>query len=292
MTQRALVLGAGGPAAESWSTGVIAGLADAGIDVRDADLFIGTSAGAWVAVGMASPRTTEALFERQVKASLQANEPLPQVAFADLKANIERAKAGGGRVSEILQRVGIVARTTAAGTGTVFNEMIAGRLLQQTWPAARIRVVAVDVDRGERRVFERSSGVELIDAVAASGAAPGVWPPVTIEGRRYMDGGTYSTANADLAAGFERVLVLDLLPGKPPMAAVTPETNVATMRRAGSFVEVVNPDGGTLAAFAAVHGNLLDPAVRENAARAGRAQGRKIAAERIAPLWYGSLAPA
>jgi len=292
MVRRALVLGAGGPAAESWSTGVIAGLADAGIDVRDADLFIGTSAGAWVAVGMTSPLTTEALFARQVEARAQPNDASPQVAFTDLKANIERAKAGGGRVSEILQRVGAVALTTAAGDGTMLNEMIAGRLVEPTWPAARILAVAVDVDSGERRAFERSSGVELIDAVAASGAAPGVWPPVTIEGRRYMDGGTYSTANADLAAGFERVLVLDLLPGKPPMAAVTPETNIALLRRAGSFVEAVNPDEDTLAAFAAVHGNLFDPAVRENAARAGRAQGRKIAAERVAPLWCGSLTPA
>ena len=63
-------------------------------------------------------------------------------------------------------------------------------------------------DNGEFVAFEKSSGVSLVDAVAASCAVPGVWPPVTINGRRYIDGGMRSAVNADLAAGYERVVVL------------------------------------------------------------------------------------
>jgi NTE family protein len=285
MTRRALVLGAGGPAAESWSTGIIAGLADAGIDVRDADLFIGTSAGAAVAVQMCTLLPTEQLFERQVAPAIDSREAWPKVDFHQLKADVSRAKQGVGDVRAMLQRVGLVAGAINGNLDAQRRQTVASRLPVRTWPSGRMLAVAVDIDTGERRTFERGSGVELIDAVAASGAAPGVWPVVTIAGRRYMDGGAYSTANADLAADCDRVLVLELPPSDPPLAAVTSEHNIEILRNAGARVEVVNPDDATKAAFAAVHGNLLDPAVREKAARAGRAQGRSIAAARVARLW-------
>jgi NTE family protein len=285
MTRRALVLGAGGPAAESWSTGIIAGLADAGVDVRDADLFIGTSAGAAVAAQMCSLLPTEQLFARQVTPAVDSREAWPTIDFQQLKVDVSRAKQGGGDVRAILQRVGFLAEATASSLAAQRRQTVESRLPVRTWPPGRMLAVAVDIDTGERRVFERGSGVELIDAVAASGAAPGVWPVVTIEGRRYMDGGAYSTANADLAADCDRVLVLELPPSDPPLAAVTSEHNIEILRNAGARVEVVNPDEATRAAFAVMHGNLLDPAVRESAARAGRAQGRMIAAARVARLW-------
>ena len=53
-------------------------------------------------------------------------------------------------------------------------------------------------------VFDAASDVRLLDAVGASCAVPGIWPPVTINGRRYIDGGIRSAANADLAAGCDR----------------------------------------------------------------------------------------
>ena len=81
MGQRALVLGAGGHAATAWELGVITGMADVGVDVRDADLIVGTSAGARVGVQVRSHLTLEELFQRQVDPHLQTKEPAPPVDF-------------------------------------------------------------------------------------------------------------------------------------------------------------------------------------------------------------------
>ena len=68
------------------------------------------------------------------------------------------------------------------------RSVVAERLPSHSWPDRLLRIVAVDTATGEARIYDRFSGTELIDAVAASCAVPGVWPPVTIDGHRYMDG--------------------------------------------------------------------------------------------------------
>src|SRR5262249_32647760 len=78
---------------------------------------------------------------------------------------------------------------------------VEGRRPVREWPRRRLLVTAVDAGSGEFVVFDRDSGVGVVDAVGASCAVPGVWPPVTINGRRYVDGGVRSAANVDLAAG-------------------------------------------------------------------------------------------
>jgi NTE family protein len=100
-----------------------------------------------------------------------------------------------------------------------------------------------------------------------------------------LDGGIYSTDNVDLAVGSERVLIVTLPPRLPPLAVVPLEAAVQTLQRSGAQVEVVRPDEATEAAFASVGGNLLEPAVRERAAYAGREQGRSVAADHTASLW-------
>ncbi|MDE2135395.1 MAG: patatin-like phospholipase family protein [Alphaproteobacteria bacterium] len=274
MTRRAVVLGAGGPAAIAWEVGVVAGLQDAGADLRDADLFVGTSAGSVVATQITSGLSIEEMFGQQIEPDRQV---APPVDFKELRAGIARAKAGGGSVSEMLRRVGAWASAARTVSEAQRREMIAARLLVRVWPERALRVAAVDVESGERYVFDRSSGVDLIDAVAASCAVPGVWPPITIKGRRYMDGGTYATENVDLAIGCDHVLVLALTPRTPAMAATSLDPGLKALNDSGARVEVVHPDEATEAAFALVGGNLLDPSVRESAARAGRMQGRNIA---------------
>ena len=284
MAQRALVLGAGGPAACAWETGLIVGMAESGLDVRDADLSVGTSAGSRVAVQLNSALTLEELFQRQVDPRHQAKGLPATIDFKKLKDDIARAKQGPGGTREILQRVGALASAASKVSESEQRKEIASQLPIHTWPDARILVVAVDAQSGERRVFDRTSGVPLIDAVAASCAAPGMSPTITIEDRRYMDGGTYSTENADLAARFERVLILALRARVPSFALVSLDIALETLQGNGVQVAVVHPDEVTEAAFAAVGGNLLDPSVREGAVRAGREQGRQIAGG-IGPLW-------
>jgi len=285
MIRRALVLGAGGPAASSWETGVIAGLADAGIDVRDADAIIGTSAGSRVAAQVTSGLTLEELFQQQVDPRLQPKELEVKVDFKKLKEDYARAKEGEGGNIEILKRMGALSLAASTVSESERRKVVASQLPTHVWPEHKIVAVAVDAESGERRVFDRTAGVHLIDAVAASCAAPGMSPPITIEGHRYMDGGCYSIDNADLAGGFDRVLILTLKAGVPPSCVVSLEAALETLQRNGAKVVVVHPDEATEAAFAAVGGNLLDPSVRESAARAGREQGRRIADPSMASLW-------
>ena len=155
--------------------------------------------------------------------------------------------------------------------------VIAGRLPQHSWPSRKLAVVAVEAHTGDVRVFDKDSGADLVDAVTASCAIPGIWPPVTIGASRYVDGGTRSVVNADLAAGYQRVLIL------APMADPSLDEQVAGLEAAGEQVQVqvITPDDESTAAFGL---NPLDPAVRAPVARAGYAQGERAAAA-VARLW-------
>jgi len=281
--QRALVLGSGGHAAAAWELGVITGMADAGVDVRDADLdlIIGTSAGARVGALIAGGLMLEELFQRQVDPELQTKESAPALDFTRWRADFLRVKEGPGDAKAVLKRFGTLALQTPLDLQEARRNMIAAALPSHTWPERRLLIVAVDAETGERRVFDRASGVDLVDAVAASGAVPGIWPTVTLGGRRYMDGGVYSIDNADLAAGCDRVLILTLPSRVPPLCVESLSAAVDKLRRGGAHVDVIHPDEASQAAFASVGGNLLDPSVREPAARAGRDQGRRTAAELI-----------
>ena len=256
---------------------MIAGLEEAGVELRHADLFVGTSAGSVVAAQLTSGLAIDKLFQQQVDPDQQVNELMPQIDFNRLRADLARAKEDGGGALEILQRIGARALAAKTVSETQRRDVIAARLPVHIWPERALRVVAVDVESGERRVFDRFSGIDLIDAVAASCAVPGVWPPVTIGGRRYMDGGVYATENADLAIGCDHVLILALTPRPPSIAVTSLDAALKALRHNDARVEVVHPDEATEAAFASVGGNLLDPSVRAIAAQAGRTQGRSIA---------------
>ena len=281
-TTRAFVLGGGGVAGIAWETGLLAGLAETGVDVRNADLFLGTSAGSTVAAQLTSGLSLDALLQRQTDPALQSKELPATIDFKQMAADFTSIVQEGGTITEILQRVGALALATPTVTEAERLTVIASRLPVLNWPQHRLAVVTVDAQSGERIVFERESEVNLVEAVAASCAVPCVWPPVSINGHRYIDGGSYSAANADLAAGFDRVLVLQ--PDAPPFTQESLEKQVEQLRKKGAQVEVIVPDEAMQTALASVGGNPLDPSVRELAARAGRDQGRNIAT-RVAALW-------
>jgi NTE family protein len=160
----------------------------------------------------------------------------------------------------------------------VRRAVIAARLPSHTWPAHPVVVTAIDAHSGAFTRFDASSGVSLVDAVAASCAVPGVWPPVSIGGRRYIDGGVRSVTNADLASGYGRVLILTPMP-----ATITPglEREVDGLRRQGSTVLVVSADDAALSRFG---DNPLDPSRRAPALEEGRRQGA-AAGRAIRALW-------
>jgi NTE family protein len=281
---RALVLGAGGYAAISWETGFLAGMAGSGIDPRDADLFVGTSAGAIVAAQITSGVSLDDLFRRQLAAPGKTESSAPKFDFNRWREDFGRARYGAGTPTEILRRIGSLALAVPAGTPSDRPE-IASLLPKHVWPEQRLLAVAVDARTGERCVFDRTSGIDFVDAVTASGAVAGIVRPVTFKGHDYMDGGFYSTANADLALGCDSVLILTLRARVPPLSLMPLEPAVEKLRASHARVEVVYPDEVTEAAFASVGGNLLDPLVSEPGARAGREQGRRVVTERSSLFW-------
>ncbi len=219
MTTYAVVLGGGGLAGFAWEVGLLVGLADTGVDVRDANLFVGTSAGSVVATLATSGRSWEELFQRQVDPALQSREVSPQVDFQKIIDDFGHAFEDGGSSAEILRRIGALSLAFPyAISKSERRNVIASRLPVDSWPKNRVEVVAVDAISGERTVFTKESGVNIVDAVTASCALSYIWPTATIGDRKYIDGGFYSMANLDLAAGFDRVLVLQ--PDVPPFPVI------------------------------------------------------------------------
>jgi len=158
---------------------------------------------------------------------------------------------------------------------------VAARLPRQHWPERTMLITAADAHTGEPVVFDRYSGVDLVDAVAAS-CASGV--AYRIGGNRYIDGGYRRNENADLATGFERVLVLSPFGGRsrhPQEWGMQLAAQVDELRAGGSRVETIFPDSNSEHMFGA---NAMDLSLRPPAAQAGYDQGRALA-ERLTELW-------
>jgi NTE family protein len=284
LKRRALILAAGGYVASSWEIGVVAGMADVGLDVRNADLFVGTSAGARVALELTSGRALEDIYQQRATPSAPSPQRPsgPAIDWARIRAGVDAAKQAGGSPAEILKRYGALAFEVAVGTGSDRRATVAGQLPIQAWPERRVLIPVVDAETGKRRAFDRQSGIDLADAVIATTASFGA-VPLAFEGHHYIDGGYYSSDNADLAIGYERVLILALRSPPEAMRLVPVEAGVAALRATGAEVEVIHPDEETLAALAPT-GGQMNPASGQPAAIAGRRQGRAVA-EHIAAFW-------
>ncbi|MCU7729126.1 patatin-like phospholipase family protein [Actinoplanes sp. KI2] len=274
MTRRALVLGGGGVTGVAWEIGMLTGLAAAGVDLSGADVVIGTSAGSVVGALVAGGLDPQTMYAGQLAppvAEIPARLALPTI--------LRWAWVAAGRRDEQRARARIGAMALAAQTVPEADrrKVIAARLNDADWPERRLLITAVDARTGEFVVFDREHGAGLVDAVGASCAVPGVWPPVTIGDRRYVDGGVRSPVNADLAAGYDRVVIL-----APVTASFGPSTRIGRqMDGLGARVVLVRPDRAAKRAFGR---NVLDPARRAPAARAGHAQADREAAG-VAAVW-------
>ncbi len=274
----ALVLGGGGVGWIGWITGLLAGLAEGGHDVTGADVHIGTSAGSTVAAQLGSGVGLEELYRRQVESGAQAAEVMVEGDREGRLAEIGAVIRGATTVAEMQRAVGKFALHAATVSERERRAVIESRLPSREWPARTLKIVAVDAKTGEPRVFDKTSGVSLVDAVTASCAVAGVWPPATIDGCRYVDGSVRSSSNADYAAGASRVVVIvplgtvEPFPREKPLAQAVEE-----LRAGGADVAIIEPDEASRVAIGA---NPLDPSTRKPAAEAGRSQGRRVSLER------------
>ncbi|WP_354523330.1 patatin-like phospholipase family protein [Mycolicibacterium sp. 624] len=279
VTKRGLVLAGGGLAGIAWETGILCGIADvsplAASTLLASDVLLGTSAGSTVAAQLGSGATLEDLFARQIaETSHEIDSGVDIAAIADLF--VTAMLTPGATTEQKLQRIGEIALSTETVAEPVRRQVIAHRLPSHDWPQRVLRVTAIDVATGELVVFDGDSGVPLVDAVAASCAVPGVWPPVTIAGRRYMDGGVGSTVNTAVAADCE--VVVALVPSGQNAPSPFGDGAVREIAELGDSALAVFADDDALAAFGR---NPLDPACRIPSAHAGRAQGRREA-QRVA----------
>ena len=296
MSGRALVLGGGGAAGNAWEIGVIAGLFDAGLDVTEADLIIGTSAGSTAAAQISSGIQPDELLANILAAAPQPGTGpagsgggrAPNVPLADLLEKTSAIIGAAEDAADMRRRMGAAALEMDAASGssgqTQRRAAVAARLPSQHWPQRPMLIVAVDAHTGEPVVFDRHSGVDLVDAVAASTANGFGVPPYRIGDNRYIDGGYRRNENADLAAGYGRVLVLSPFGGRsrhPQEWGMQLAAQVDELRARGSSVETIFPDGDSLNAFGVT---MMDLSARPPAARAGYNQGRALA-EQLTEFW-------
>jgi NTE family protein len=289
-----LVLGVGGVLGEAWMWGYLGGAHSATAeDFRQAKQLIGTSAGSIVAArltagedprraeerahwdGQAEPErrpgTLRAAVERASRVSLGAFSPLaaPALTAATPGGALARAALLARVPSGRIELDELRARVSASGVG--FD--------------GRLRLVAVDRGSGRRVVFgdDGAPDASVADAVAASCAVPGLFAPVAIGNREYVDGGVWSPTNLDLARAGSGDRVLCLVPtaamGTGPSLALrglatgwrlATSVEAAAARRRGASIEIVAPDS---VASAAIGTDLMNPARRARVLAEGFRQG-------------------
>jgi NTE family protein len=290
--RRALVLGGGGSTGNAWVIGVMAGLFDAGLDVTTADVTIGTSSGSTAAAQLGGATPTQllaAVLEAPPQQRPGAGGPGeargPVNPVVDHLQRITAIIGAAADAADMRRSLGAAALDMdAASDGSwqaQWRTTVAARLPNQQWPQQLVRITAVDAETGEPVVFDRDSGVDLVDAVAAS-CASGL--PYRIGNRRYLDGGYRRNENADLAAGYGRVLVLSPFSGKtlhPLEWGMQLDAQVDGLRAGGSRVETIYPASDSEYLFGAHAMNLSQ---RPPAAQAGYEQGKALA-EQLAEFW-------
>ena len=275
MTRTALVLGGGGITGIAWELGILRGLADAGVDVSAADLVVGTSAGSVVGAQVTSGHSLAELYDEQLR---PPDHEIGANLSRSMLLRIAVPMVVPGRSHHKRARIGKAALRAHPPGGEQRIEVIRSRIGVEAWPERELKVTAVEAESGRSVVFDKDSGVDLVDAVAASCAVPLVWPAVTINGRHYIDGGMRSTANVDLAVGADVVIVIAPLP-----QSFSKSTSIRSQlaRTLAPRTAVVTPDRQALAD---IGDNVLDPAKRAAAARSGLRQSVEIL-EAVGDAW-------
>ena len=263
--------------------------------MTEADLIIGTSAGSTVAAQITSGTPPTEL----LASILAAPQPRTGLVGADRGrvSNVPVANhmeitseiiGAAEDAADMRRRMGAAALELDAasdGSGQAqWRATVAARLPSHDWPRQPMLIVAVDAETGEPVVFDRHSGVDLVDAVAASCANGFGVAPYSIGASRYIDGGYRRNENADLAAGYGRVLVLSPFGGRsrhPVDWGMQLAAQVDELRAHGSRVETIFPDSDSRDAFGV---NMMDPSTRPPAARAGFTQGRALA-DQLTEFW-------
>ncbi len=286
MTKRALVLGGGGTLGVAWETGLLAGLEGEGVSLGGADLVLGTSAGSIVGSTIARGVAAHMIAEMQIAAARQpadsaaASDPPPDL--SKVMSFFMRMPETGEPPLELRREIGEMARTSVTIPEDAMLARFAAMGVSGEWPK-NFACTAVDATSGEFKVWREEDGVEFARAIASSCSVPGIFPPITINGRLWMDGGMRSGTNVDLAAGHDRVLAVVVIPMALADARMKLRVNAEgeAVTKAGGRYELISPDAETQEAFGP---NLMDGARRIQLIEQGVRQG-KLGAARVKAFW-------
>ena len=283
-----LVLGAGGAVGDPWHCGVLSRLeSEVGWDPREADLIVGTSAGAFTAVSLRSgisaadrvarfrdePVSPQAA-ETYSRVSTEYDEPAVERDWRPLSVEMSlKALWPPWKLDPVRAAFGVVPRGTRCG---VASQKRMNELHPVRWTKMPTWIVAVRAGDGHRIVFGRDDVRGTIgQAVQASSAVPGVYVPAQIGEVEYIDGGVHAATNADLTAtlGFDLVIVSSAMTGGSGLLGwvtnpvrtwfsnkLTGEIN--EVRRHGTAVVVLEPHPDTLEGLSDDLGDRRRQAVR------------------------------
>lgn len=282
----AIVLAGGGDRVIAWQTGVLAGLADAGLDGREADAILGTSAGAIAAARLAAGA------DPRVDADLIAAAPPVVIpgphrrAVSEAVPRLREAAWESGNVHDETERRRRAGKFALPSRGVLsvgaHVARQAARLPKGDWPPS-LRLVAVDADTGERVVLDASTGVGLAEGVAAAGAVPGLVEPLNVGGRRFIDGALGSATNCDLLPdGVEFGIVITPTPSWANAGSLDELWNEALEAERSALavrwirIIVIH---ASAAAAAAMGDDLTSAADAPRAVVAGREHGAELGAE-------------
>jgi NTE family protein len=299
MTSRALVLGGGGPVGIAWESGLVAGLAQAGVDLGTADFTMGTSAGSFVGARLALGADRKTFADPILADQIPGEERRPPSSngagggappdLSKLMSLMGEAQGGTRNPAEVRAEIGAFALGAPTMSEDEFIATFGRSFASQpvdAWPKRGFACTAVDALTGGFQLWTAESGVGVVRAVASSCSVPGVYPPVTLNGRRYIDGGMRSSTNADMATGHDLVVVIAIRLGAGGGAlgeAIAKRFNeeIESLKDGGATVVTITPDEASIAAFGP---NLMDFRRRPGAARAGLAQGLAYAKD-LQPYW-------
>jgi NTE family protein len=293
--RRGIAFGGGGEWFVAWTLAFLTSAKRQGVDLGNADLTVGTSAGSVVGAFLTSERlwrgTTEmkvlaehpAVLARMVKTS--TGSPSQQRAARVLAdaSSTER---------EAIVEIGRAAMASRNASVEAYERSLRMMLGHGDWPSPAHHVTAVDCYTGERVVIDQGSGVPIATACAASSALPGVNGPVWIGDSYCMDGGVgTSGTHADLLGGVERAAIFSMMSLTPAEAAArggsfgfAERLRPGTARREADALEAAgtktllvaaNPDPGI---------DFMDPAQLAGAIEDGTARAASMIDD-LAAIW-------
>jgi NTE family protein len=286
-----LVLGAGGVTGDAYHRGVLAAMLEAGYDGRDAEIIVGTSAGAMVGAALRRPDNPPAVpVVGTVHARRLGRGPDPTPLLMAL-ARPWRARAG-------------TVLTSLLPTGRRSTEFLVAQLRHahgDRWPDRSLWICAVRRHDGRRVVFGRPGAppTDVAHAVAASIAIPGYFHPVEINGQAYVDGGVHSPTNAGVLRGQGLDLVIVSSPMSVDARAMRATADaplrlywhrvlrreVRALQRRGTAVVTIEPGGDLVRIMGAnpMRGGRVDEVEAAAAERAGRVLAEQLGSD-LQPL--------